>query len=204
MRKNRVGALGRGLGLLPSDGSAAQPDRTLQRLRPHHSHHVTHKQRVDGMGHLLRRARLTRVVALGALIAALTTAASAGAIAYGVVASGGGSGAAIATASPSAVAAQFVTDLAVLSQRQLVAVGSSSFLVSSDGGTTWQTSAPRVGGIGGGFVLDRVRWWAASASTGSGRVTVARTSDAGRNWTRTTLPATYPDGYGAAYFSFED
>ena len=109
-----------------------------------------------------------------------------------------------ATASPSAAAAQFVTDLAVLSQRQLVAIGSSSFLVSSDGGTTWQASTPGVKGIGGGFVLDRSRWWAASASTGSGRVAVARTSDAGRSWKRTTLPATYPDGYGGVFFSFED
>jgi hypothetical protein len=109
-----------------------------------------------------------------------------------------------ATASPSAAAGQVVTDLEVLSQRQLVAVGSSSFLASSDGGTTWQASTPGIGGIGGGFVLDRSRWWAASASTGGKRVTVARTSDAGRSWTRTTLPATYPDGYGGAYFSFED
>ena len=164
------------------------------------------------MGHLLRRARLIRVVAVGALIAALTGAVSAGgAIAYGLVAVGGGSGAAIgrgassgATASPSAGAARFITDLAVLSQRQLVAIGSSSFLVSSDGGGTWQASAPGVKGIGGGFVLDRSRWWAASASTGSRRVTVAHTTNAGRSWTRTTLPATYRDGYGAACFSFED
>lgn len=35
-------------------------------------------------------------------------------------------------------------------------------------------------------------------------MTVARTGDAGRSWTRTTLPASYPDGYGAVFFSFED
>jgi Aldo/keto reductase family len=100
------------------------------------------------MGHLLRRARLIRVVAVGALIAALTSAVSAGgAIAYGVVAVGGGSGTAIgrgassrATASPSAGAAQFITDLAVLSQHQVVAIGKSSFFVSSDGGATMATA----------------------------------------------------------------
>lgn len=109
-----------------------------------------------------------------------------------------------ATASLSAAPTQIVIDLAVLSQRDVVAIGSSSFLASNDAGTTWQTSIAGVGAIGGGFVLDRHHWWAASASTGSRRVTVARTVDAGESWTRTTLPGAYPDGYGPVSFSFED
>jgi Domain of unknown function (DUF4232) len=109
-----------------------------------------------------------------------------------------------ASASPSLAAPQLITDLAVLSQRQLVAIGSSSFLSSSDGGATWQSSATGLGRVGGGFVLDRLHWWAASASNGSKHVTVARTSDAGTSWMQTTLPASYPDGFGGSYFSFED
>lgn len=109
-----------------------------------------------------------------------------------------------ASASAAGTSPQVVSDLAVLSQSRLVAIGSSSFLSSSDAGSAWQISTPGIEGVGGGFVLDRSHWLAASASTGSNRVTVARTTDAGKKWARTMLPASYPDGYGSSYFSFED
>jgi photosystem II stability/assembly factor-like uncharacterized protein len=157
---------------------------------------VTVARVADGRAQPARFESLTMRARRG--VVAFAIASSAAAVGIGLGASSG------ATASPSAAAAPIVTDLEVLSQSRLVAIGSSSFLVSNDGGTTWRASLPGVRWIGGGFVLDRFRWWAASASTGGKRVTVARTSDAGRSWTRTTLPATYPDGYGGAFFSFED
>lgn len=151
---------------------------------------------------MARRPLPTRFTALTMapcrLLVALALASMTSAFAIGLGATSD------ATASLSAAPTQIVTDLAVLSQRDLVAVGSSSFLASNDGGATWQTSIPGVKAIGGGFVLDRDHWWAASASMGSRRVTVARTVDAGESWTRTTLPGVYPDGYGPVSFSFED
>jgi hypothetical protein len=56
-----------------------------------------------------------------------------------------------------------ILDLRVVSERQLVAVGSSSFLGSTDGGERWRrVSVPGLARLGGGFVLDGLRWWAAS------------------------------------------
>lgn len=55
VRSPRLASFSRRRGLLPEDGSAAQPRRSLQRLRPHHLPGISNSWRLDSLGRPLGR-----------------------------------------------------------------------------------------------------------------------------------------------------